>query len=242
MANYHQANTTAAKIVSNDAGIEDAGAMDIFLMPGTPDKNMKVATKPFAIQLPNGSTIYSTHTCNLDIDWLPEEATEAHIVPDLAHTSLISIRQLCDNGCTVTYNKHACKVYYKNNLVWLGTRKPKTGLWVLPLQPNKPPTKSAQSNHNVTQHYANSAYTITSKAELIKFLHQCTFSPTTFTWIKAIKNNQLPTWPGLTVKAVRCSSLMTPTTFTSNRQRSSKTPPTEYLISTAKQNSERKIQ
>ncbi len=112
-ANYHQANTTAAKIVSNDAGIGGASATGTFLMPCTPVKTMKVATNLLEIQLPNGSTIYSTHTCNLDIDWLPEEATEAHIVPDLAHTSLISICQLCDNGCTVTYNKHACKVYYK---------------------------------------------------------------------------------------------------------------------------------
>ncbi len=198
MANYHQANPTAAKIVSYDANIGDAGATSTFLMTGAPVKNMKVSKKPLAIQLPN-----STHTCNLDIDLLPEEATEVHIVLDLAHTSLISICQLCDNGCTVTYDKHACKVYCINNLVWLGTCKPKTGLWVLLLQPNKPPTKSTQSNHNVTQYYANSAYTITSKAELIKFLHQCAFSLTTSTWIKAINNNQFPTCPGLTAAAVR---------------------------------------
>ncbi len=53
MANYHQANTPAAEIVSNDANIGDASAMGTFLMCGTPVKNMKVATKPPAIQLPN---------------------------------------------------------------------------------------------------------------------------------------------------------------------------------------------
>ncbi|KAL7465746.1 hypothetical protein ACHAXS_006063 [Conticribra weissflogii] len=202
--NTHLANKTATKLVNNDHGISDAGATSTFLIPGAPVKNLTKATTPLAIQLPDGNTIYSTHTCSLDIDWLPEEATEAHIVPDLAHTSLISIRQLCDNGCTVIYNNEACKVFYKEKLVWKGSREPKTGLWELPLNPQHPsqPTTTTTSNHN-KQHYANNAYTITTKADLIKYLHQCAFSPTISTWIKAINNNQFPTWPGLTAAAVQ---------------------------------------
>ena len=47
------------------------------------------------------------------------------------------------------------------------------------------------------------AYVMTSKEALIRYLHQCLFSPTKKTLVKAIENNQLTTWPGLTAEAVR---------------------------------------
>ena len=43
---------------------------------------------------------------------------------------------------------------------------------------------------------------MTSKRDLITYLHQCLFSPPKRTLLKAIHNNQLVTWPGLTTKAV----------------------------------------
>ena len=52
------------------------------------------------------------------------------------------------------------------------------------------------------QEYAANAYQMTPKAALIKYLHQCLFCPTKKTLLKAIKNNQLVTWPGLTSAAV----------------------------------------
>ena len=44
---------------------------------------------------------------------------------------------------------------------------------------------------------------MTSKEELIRYLHQCLFCPPKSTLLKAIKNNQLATWPGLTTEAVQ---------------------------------------
>ena len=41
-----------------------------------------------------------------------------------------------------------------------------------------------------------------SKESLIRYLHQCLFSPTKKTLVKAIDNNKLTTWPGLTSDAV----------------------------------------
>ena len=55
---------------------------------------------------------------------------------------------------------------------------------------------------NAVSYQANSAYTMSSKEALIKYLHQCLFCPPKRTLLKAIKNNQLTTWPGLTAKAV----------------------------------------
>ena len=44
---------------------------------------------------------------------------------------------------------------------------------------------------------------MTSKEELIRYLHQCLFWPPKWTLLKAIRNNQLAKWPGLTTKAVQ---------------------------------------
>ena len=49
---------------------------------------------------------------------------------------------------------------------------------------------------------AENAYAMKSKEALIRYLRQCLFSPTKKTLVKAIKNNQLTTWPGLTAEAV----------------------------------------
>ena len=44
---------------------------------------------------------------------------------------------------------------------------------------------------------------MTSKASLIQYLHQASFSPPKATLFKALHNNQFATWSGLTVKAVQ---------------------------------------
>ena len=147
----------------------------------------------------------STHTCTLDIPWIPNEAKEAHIVPGLAHALLISIKILCDAGCKFTYNDNECHVYYNKKIVWLGKREPQTGLWILPLTDTtrQPKTNTPSDNYkrmNEThKQYAHNAYAMTSKASLIQYLHQAAFSPPKATLLKSVNNNQFVTWPGLTV-------------------------------------------
>ena len=51
--------------------------------------------------------------------------------------------------------------------------------------------------------YANNTYAMTSKASLVQYLHQAAFSPPKATLLKALHNNQIVTWPVLTVKAVK---------------------------------------
>ena len=172
------------------------------MIPGAPVIDVKPATKPSIINLPDGETIQSTHTCKLDIPSLPAEATRAHIVPGLAHTSLVSIKVLCDAGCNVQYNGKHCLVYYKRKLVWKGKREATTKLWVLPLEPNTRAEHLPYQTEGRDTEYAANAYQMTSKAALIKYLHQCLFCPPKLTLLKAIRNNQLTTWPGLTTEAV----------------------------------------
>ena len=70
--------------------IFDSGATAHFLVDKAHVVNKRPALKPLTIRLPNGKHIVSTHTCNLDLPWLPHSITEAHIVPGLSHSSLIS--------------------------------------------------------------------------------------------------------------------------------------------------------
>jgi len=84
----------------------------------------------------------------------------------------------------------------------MGQRDASTRLWVLPLAPEMQPHHTPYQLEEKTEEYAANAYQMTSKAVLIKYLHQCLFCPPKSTPMKAIKNNQLTTWPGLMAEAV----------------------------------------
>ena len=111
----------------------DTGATMNFFLLGAPVKNVQPASTSIYIKLPEVSKLKSTHICNLDIAGILEEAKRAHIVPGLAHASLISNRVLCDSGCKVKYDEDICSVYYNNKLVYKEGREPQTIVWILPL-------------------------------------------------------------------------------------------------------------
>eukprot|EP00804_Cyclotella_cryptica_P024589 CCRYP_001603-RA/>CCRYP_001603-RA protein AED:0.24 eAED:0.18 QI:0/0/0/1/1/1/2/0/837 len=186
--------------LGTDEAIADSGATAHFLLPSVTISNKRKATHPLNITLPDGEVIQSTHEGNLNLPGLGDAATLAHVVPGLAHSSLLSIKQLCDNGCHVLFTKQDCKDYRKAELMLVGKRHPATGLWVVPTNSHPISTKPPSA---FASHAAHNAYQTTSKAKLIQFLHQCAFSPPPSTWIKAINNNQFATWPGLTADAVR---------------------------------------
>ena len=128
----------------------------------------------------------------------------------MAHKSLISIKLLTDAVCKVVYDTHECRVYFRKKIVWAGGKKPTTSLWVLPISKNGETWIQDGNNDNVMklqhgkkEHMAENAYAMTSKESLIRYLHQRLFSPTKRTLVKAIKNNQLNTWPSITADAVR---------------------------------------
>ena len=160
------------------------------------------------IKLPYGEQIKSTHTFQIEIPWLPEGATRFHIVPGLAHTSLVYIKILCDAGCKIEYNASKCGFIFNQKIVWKGTREPTTGLLVLLLDPKHAyPEAKSQTNAAyetiIKTDIANNAYTITSKRDLIQYLHQCLFSPTKATLLKAIAKNCFTTWPGIAYSVVQ---------------------------------------
>ena len=79
----------ALTIAANKA-IADTGATAIFIMDNADVNNKRLATKPLKINLPDGTTIWPMHVCNIKIPGLPQILT-GHIVPSLKIASLIGI-------------------------------------------------------------------------------------------------------------------------------------------------------
>jgi hypothetical protein len=81
----------------------------------------------------------STHEADLDIPNLPGAARHVHLVPALKSMSLISIGQLCNAGCNVTFDATIIQVHYNDQPILTGTRWPDTKLWHLDLAQSPSP-------------------------------------------------------------------------------------------------------
>jgi hypothetical protein len=83
--------------------ILDSGCTSNFFSAAARRSDKQAAAHvPLNVNMPNGTTIQSSHTCNTD---LPPQARQAHILPGLVHNSLISVGQLCDKECSVTFTQ-----------------------------------------------------------------------------------------------------------------------------------------
>ena len=86
--------------------------------------------------------------------------------------------------------------------MWQGTQEPSTRLFILLLNPGTPTDNLSVQTSTAGTQYAGNAYQITSKVDLIRYLHRCIFCTPKQTIIKANQNKQLATWLGLTTTAV----------------------------------------
>ena len=191
--------------------ISDSGATRHFLVQGAPVVNKKPTPSPLKITLPNVKSIQSTHTCNLDIPWLPDALNEAHIVPGISHLSLISTRKFADVGCKVLFDMNECRVHYKGALVLTDKRDEATGLWNIPIKPQEKLTATAtienldlhiRPNQHVP-HEANNVHTLPYLQNRMKYIHQSLLCPPHSTLITAIGNGQLKECPFMTADNVR---------------------------------------
>jgi hypothetical protein len=57
------------------------------------------------VRLPNGATMESSHTADLDIPEFNDAASKSHVLPGVSHHSLLSVGQLCDEGYIVTFKQ-----------------------------------------------------------------------------------------------------------------------------------------
>jgi hypothetical protein len=189
-------------VATNDTAILDSGCTINFLSATISCNNKQEAHVPLSVNMPNGTTIQSSQTCDLLLADLPPQARKAHILPGLVHNSLISVGQLCDNRCDVNFTQERVTVSRDRTCVMYGSRDPRSRLRRVDLK-KEFETKNAQCNH---------AHDKSNQKGLINYLHAACFSPIKSTWIKAIKNGHFTSWPGLTEHAVEKHLSKSPST------------------------------
>ena len=156
-----------------------------------------------SVFLPNMDTIVSTHTGILPYDTLSTQAKTANILPQLHSASLLSLGQLCDDNCDVHLNKYKINVFKNNQKILQGHRNFSDGLWDVPI-----PIHITPKHHYMSIIIPKN----TTKKELVQFYHAAMFSPTKDTFIRAIRNGNFHSWPGLTTETV--IKFLTPTIAT----------------------------
>ena len=161
----------------------DSACTSHYIKQNTHCINKHTVNDGVTVRLPNGATMQSKATCNLDIKGLTKKGTEANIFDNM-HVNLISLGQLCDDDCVITLLKTKALVHKYNNLIMMASRNRQNGMWEFDL--NRP------------QDSMNNVYEITMARDIVTYLHGAAGFPVVDTWVKAIRNNQYATWPGLT--------------------------------------------
>jgi hypothetical protein len=122
----------------------------------------------------------------------------------MAHHSLLSVGQLCDDGYIVTFRRDTVTICNSDNYKLLsGPRDATTGLWRINLK---------QPNKMVPYPIANNVYELRNTGALVHYLHKALFSPTKSAMLQAVKDGFLITWFGLTEDAINKHLKLTPAT------------------------------
>jgi hypothetical protein len=182
----------------------DSGCTGNFLLSNAPCRNKTKHINPFRVRLPNGATMDSTHTASLDIPEISAAAAVAHIFPSMSNNSLLSVRQLCNEGYSVTFTIDDVTIFNKiGKEILKGSRDLYTGLWCIKLR------KEIQHNPIAS---VNNVYELRETGVLVNYLHKAMFSPTKTALLKAVKQGHLANWTGLTEDAINKHMRITPAT------------------------------
>jgi hypothetical protein len=122
----------------------------------------------------------------------------------MAHHSLLSVGQLCNEGYIVTFKQDTVTICNSESSKLLsGPQDMKTGLWRINLK---------QTNKHIPDPIANNVYELRNTGALVHYLHKALFSPTKSAMLQAVKDGHLITWPGLTEDTINKHLKLTPAT------------------------------
>jgi hypothetical protein len=182
----------------------DSGRTDGFLLVNAPCLNNVKSWTPLTVRLPNGATMESSHTADLDVPELNDTVFKAHVFPGMINHSSLSVGQLCDEGYIVTFKQASVTIYdSKKSQILSGPRDLNTGLWRINLK---------QTNNHIPDPIENSVFELCNTGDLVHYLHKALFSPTNSSMLQAVKDRHLITWPGLTEDTINKHLKLTPAT------------------------------
>jgi hypothetical protein len=137
-------------IKPNETAIVDSGCTGHFLLVNAPCLNKVKSHNLLTVRLPNGTTMESSQTAELNIPELNAAASIAHVFPGMANHSLISVGQLCNEGYIVTFKNASVTICDPQEFQILsGARDLDTGLWRINLR---------KDNQQLQQSVANNVY------------------------------------------------------------------------------------
>jgi hypothetical protein len=188
----------------NETSIVDSGCTGHFLLVNAPCFNKVVSQTPLTVRLPNGATMESYHTAELNIPELNASESIAHVFPGMANHSLLSVGQLCSEGYIITFKNASVTICNPQEFQILSdARDLDTGLWRINLKNDK---------QQLQKSVANNVYELCNTGALVHYLHKALFIPTKSALLQAVKNRHLVTWPGLTEEAINKHLKLTPAT------------------------------
>jgi hypothetical protein len=169
----------------HETAIVVSGCTGHFLLVNAPCLNKVKSQTPLTLRLPNGATMESSYTAELDIPELNAAASKSHVFPGMANHYLLSVGQLCNEAYIVTFKNASVTVCNsQKSQILSGPRDVETGLWCINLK---------QDNQQIHQHVANNMYELRSTGALVHYLHKSLFSPTKSALLQAVKDGHLIT-------------------------------------------------
>lgn len=143
------------------------------------------------VSLPNGGTISSTLTGDLQLPNLSAPLT-AYVFPDdTLNTSLLSISELCNKGCVATFTSDDVHVTCEGQTVLHHHKDKSDSLWTVQLP-------------NTTTHATASSAILRSDTDeaFATFIHKALGSPVLSTLLRAVRKGYLSAYPRLTASMV----------------------------------------
>ena len=190
---------------------------------GTTDDPCRRTGQPSHKQfiLPDGTVIPATEIAEYPFE-VRKLARVLHITPGVSQNSLLSTVKFADANYITIFDKDEVNIYDANDTtitvtkgaILRGWRDERTNLWRILLVRmvrnlntdtallTRPPSEFLLHRPNPTE-AIHSVYELKTQPEIVRYLHAAAGFPTKPTWLKAIKNKQFSSWPGLTVEAVR---------------------------------------
>jgi hypothetical protein len=139
--------------------------------------------------------MYSTHEAKLDLPTLPLAARHVHIVLSLSTHSLLSMGQLCNAGCQITFDAASVHVRLHHEVITTGARAPNTGLW-------HPSLVNLVTADTLSLHQSLAAVAFSTPTDLVAFAHASLFSPALSTLKTALDRCCISNFHGLTAQAL----------------------------------------